>query len=199
MNDSYYTPKGKLIDSSIPLGKARDLGGGKFGRLTALKYLGRTRKGGLYWLCLCECSKETIALHSNLIKGNTQSCGCYQRDRVIETSITHGFTIGKQQPSEYQAWEGMKQRCQSSDNPAYSRYGGRGIYVCSRWEDFKVFYEDMGPKPGPKYSIERLDNDGPYSPENCKWVTDKEQNNNKRTSVVAKFYTGTKTMKDFGS
>ncbi len=87
--------------------------------------------------------------------------------------------LGREYPREYTSWQGARNRCNNPNNKRYEDYGGRGIKMCKRWQSFEMFIHDMGPKPGLEYSLDRIDNDGPYSPENCKWSTQKEQRLNK--------------------
>lgn len=122
------------------------------------------------WLCKCDCGNETIVISASLKCGDTTSCGCHQHT----LAITHGM---KYSP-EWRAWKSMRQRCSNKNNRGYHRYGGRGIFVCNQWKKFETFYKDMGPRPTPKHSVDRVNNDGPYSPDNCRWALPKQQSNN---------------------
>ncbi len=131
--------------------------------------------------CMCDCGKNIDVRLRSLRQGNTKSCGCYsivvQKENAIKRNTTHNLS----KTSEYKTWRSMKHRCFNSNNKHYRHYGGRGITVCERWsESFINFYNDMGPKPTPLHSIDRIDVNGNYEPSNCKWSTASEQQKNKR-------------------
>ena len=129
------------------------------------------------YLCLCVCGRFKEIIGANLRTGGTKSCGCKGAEIRRAVSMTHGM----RQKREYRAWMGLKARCLCPTNKDYRHYGGRGITVCDRWkESFEAFYSDMGDKPTLRHSIDRIDVNGNYEPENCKWSTPKEQAMNKR-------------------
>lgn len=129
--------------------------------------------------CRCDCGGYVLRPPSLLRAGRSLSCGCGVADFNRATKRKHGHTS---RPSpEYGAWVQMRSRCSNPKHEAYERYAGRGITICDRWSDFLKFLEDMGPRPGRGYSLERVNNLGNYEPGNCKWATTREQNRNKRT------------------
>lgn len=161
--------------------KKKDLTGKKFGMIEVIKDSGeRKRNGDVLWLCKCKiCGKEAKIRTYNLKK--SKSCGCL--------SVKNRFkkTHGKTKSSEYIIWAGMKSRCLDINNQAYKNYGGRGIKVCNRWiNSFENFLNDMGQRPSKKYTIDRIDNNSDYEPENCKWSTYSEQNRNRRNNKLNK-------------
>ena len=156
-----------MFSNFIPLqGRAKDITGKQFGRLTALGPIGKHPKHGYKWVCVCTCGNHAEVRIKHLIGGNTHSCGC----------IKHGMT----KFPEYRAWIDMRSRCNNPSHVSFHLWGGRGIKVCGRWDRFPVFLKDMGERPSNKYSIDRINNDGDYRPENCRWATDYEQMRNMR-------------------
>lgn len=160
--------------------RAIDISGKRFGRILVLKYVGNSR-----WLCRCDCSNEKIIRRDALIQGRTKSCGCFQKEiaakQVRQRSLKHGDFGTKL----YGIWAGMKRRCYNSRTKYYKDYGGRGITVCDEWKNdyskFKEWALANGYREG--LSIERVDVNKGYSPDNCKFITINEQNSNKRISI----------------
>ena len=167
------------------MGKLIDLTNEKFGKLTALSWVKKVNATGAYWLCKCDCGDTKVICGNSLRKGLTKSCGCIMR----QTRKTHGMSKTR----VYNIWEGVKARCLNPNKKEWKNYGGRGIKLHKPWYNFTEFYKDMGDPPD-NHVIDRADNDGDYTPENCKWVTYKESNNNTRHNINLTIKNTTKTI-----
>jgi hypothetical protein len=158
-----------------------DLTGHKYGRLTVVRRV-KNRGKHVRWFCKCECGGATVTSTTSLRQGNTQSCGCLQSERARDYHTTHNKSrdADGKLPRLYRVWSQMRQRCRNPNNEKYIYYGERGIGICEEWEDYQVFYDwAMANGYRQSLSIDRIDNNGWYEPENCRWATVQVQNKNK--------------------
>lgn len=162
--------------------------GDKYGHLTAVKFAYKGAFNKAHWVFKCDCGSEGVVKNVNDVKkGNTKSCGC-----LLKEQVRHGLY----KTTEYRLWISMKERCYNEKNLAYPNYGGRGITVCDEWlHSITTFYRDMGPRPSKRHSIDRIDVNGNYCKENCKWSTDEEQCANRRSNVWM-MYKGRKMLQE---
>lgn len=184
----------------------KDLTGQKFGRLTAVKKDETKKSRKAYWICLCECGNIKSVRSDSLQSGKIRSCGCLKKEQdktnlqqteVKKKTRKFGKPYGKLRI--HTIWANMKRRCYKKSDKRYQDYGGRGIYVCEEWKnDFFKFYEwSMNNGYTDKLSIDRINNNDGYKPENCRWVTVEEQSNNRRSNINITIGNETKTLKQW--
>lgn len=166
--------------------EVRDITGQRFGKLVAIRENGRTKQGQAMWLCKCDCGNEKTIATSSLVNGLTKSCGCYNRERTREKNYKHGNAMRHNKTRLYEVWCAMIKRCENPNDDHFMYYGGRGIKVADEWHDFAVFKEwalSHGYFEGEKRTdctIDRIDVDGDYEPNNCRWADWITQMNNTR-------------------
>jgi hypothetical protein len=167
--------------------------GERFGRLVPFnRYLApHIRMDYFYWHCQCDCGRMPLVAQEGLLRGDTTSCGCYQREVAKKANTTHGragCVDGKCVDRTYRVWVGMLGRCYTPSNNRYKWYGAKGVTVCDRWRySFENFLADMGERP-PGLTLDRWpDKSGPYSPGNCRWATRKQQNSNKDNNLMVEY------------
>lgn len=174
----------------MPSGRVKTLNltGQRFGFLTVTEE-GERLNNRRSWLCVCDCGATKLIVDTSLLRGVSRSCGHLRRDLLVAKLTTHGLT----NTPGYTSWAEMMARCNNPESPSYKNYGSRGIKVCARWSDVRAFMEDMGERPE-GHSIERLDVNGEYTPENCIWATHKTQVRNRRVTTFVTYQGVTKPL-----
>lgn len=174
-----------------------DLTGKKFGRLTVMCLDERGTKGKTYWLCKCECGNVKSVRADSLRCGAIRSCGCLKRehDSLNLARDKHNMSGTR----IYEIWQSMKGRCFNRNNARWERYGGRGITVCEEWRDDFQSFCDWAMANGYRedLTLDRIDNDGNYCPENCRWATQKQQSRNRRTNIEVTIGNSTRTLMEW--
>lgn len=179
------------------MGSFIDLTGQKFGRLTVIERDKSKNNCAVFWLCRCDCGNITSVNGGNLRGGHTHSCGCIRKETEAKYFLSHN-QLKRENPRLYSIWKSMRHRCYNEKNQGYHNYGGRGIKICDEWiaEDGFGSFVEWALKSGYKsdLTIDRIDVDNDYSPENCRWITKKENSNNKRNNRYIKYNNETKTL-----
>lgn len=179
--------------------KVKDISGQKFGRLTAIERVG-TKHGCSLWKCKCECGETVTVYLSNLTSEKTKSCGCLQKELARKQNTTHNLLKKDGKPTRlYKIWRGMRSRCYNQNLSNYKYYGERGIKVCKEWRNsYKEFYQwAQANGYQDNLTIDRIDNNGNYCPENCHWANRAEQSLNKSSNHILTFKGKAQTIKEW--
>jgi len=172
--------------------RIKDITGNRYGRWTVVGF-SHTHNKASYWNCRCDCGTLRTHQRSALISGSTYSCGCFRGELLTVRNTTHG----RRHSPEYGSWRAMKERCQNPRSSKFYLYGGRGIAICDRWQRFDNFFADMGPKPTPDHTLERIDTNGNYEPDNCRWIPGAEQAANRRNNHRVTIGEDTRTIAEW--
>ncbi|WP_275289191.1 hypothetical protein [Halomonas elongata] len=175
------------------MAKPIDLSGFRMDSATALKRVGKNHRDQFMWECRCDCGELFYAVAANIKLKRINHCGCQSTKNRRQAHTHHGKT----RTPEFNSWQGARDRCLCPTNKAYAYYGGRGIRICERWMSFDNFLQDMGPKPSPRHSLDRINVNGDYCPENCRWATPAEQARNRRNNVRITIDGKTQTLYEF--
>lgn len=179
--------------------KVHDLTGQRFGRWTVIEIDDTPRKSRqCYWVCKCDCGRIKSVRADGLVGGTSRSCGCLKRETdVVNLSKNHKHKMSGTRL--YQEWQGMKSRCFNRNNARWERYGGRGITVCEEWSNDFQSFRDWAVANGYRddLTLDRIDNDGSYCPENCRWATQKQQSRNRRTNIDVTIGNSTRTLMEW--
>lgn len=180
------------------MAKRVDITGMRFGRLTVIDYHHTNADKYACWRCRCDCGKVVVVPGKSLRTGNTKSCGCLSIDAATERIVSFNTTHGSTQTRLFRTWTNIKTRCENPNAINYKDYGGRGIKVCDEWQKFEPFCDwALANGYADNLSIDRIDNNGNYEPLNCRWATDKEQANNRRSNRVIEFNGEKKNLKQW--
>lgn len=164
--------------------------GDRFGKLVAVRLSERDKHGNTMWVCLCDCGKEMITRQERLRGGRTKSCGCLRKERLR----IHGDS----ESPEYESWRNMRDRCLNPAHTQWKNYGGRGITICPEWiTDYETFLAYIGRRPTTKHSLDRIDNETGYQPNNVRWATRTEQALNKRTNRLVSAFGKTMSISEW--
>lgn len=187
-----------IVRTEKAVGRARnralkDYTGLRINKLEVLSLYERDPKWNNHkWLCRCDCGSTKPIGIKNVISGKTASCGCIKREDVAERNTTHGMS----HLNGYRSWKDMRSRCNNPGDSDFKDYGGRGIVVCSRWDDFSLFIADLGDRPK-GFTLDRIDVNGNYEPSNCRWADGKTQANNKRVNRIIEWNGRSQTLQQW--